>query len=238
MRKIVAFLGICVLCTAAGGPERLPSAEEVIDRYIQALGGKQALQAVTSRAASGSFHMPTFGDSGAYRELYQRPNRLLRTFQVEGYGIVQICFDGNTAWMESPEYGVESLDGMRLAEARRDAGFEDPLRLQEVYAGLTVKRSTRLEDRTVFEILAESADGAADTLFFDVETGLLLCRETRETARDGSSRPARTYYEDYQERAGVRHALTMRYVRDDLIRITRRDVVVNAPMDPATHKKP
>lgn len=239
MRRVASLLvGVCAFSAFAQEAAKLPSGSQVVDRYIQALGGRQALQGITSRAAMGSLHSPTSGAWGGYAEFFKQPNRLLRAFQVELYGVVQQCFDGSTAWMETPEYGVENLDGKRLTEARRDAEFEDPLKLGAVFSTLTVKRRTKIEELDAYEVLGKYTDGVSETLFFAVESGLLLCRESPETARDGSTRPIRMYYGDYKESGGIQVAHTLRYVREDLIRIMRRGVANNAPVDDNRFKKP
>jgi len=239
MRTIASLLaGACGFMAFAQEASSLPSGAQVIDRYIQTLGGRQALQGVISRAAMGSLHSPTSGAWGGYAELYKQPNRLLRGFQVPNYGVVQMCFDGSTAWMETPEYGIENLTGKRLTEARRDAEFEDPLRLSGMYSTVTVKARVKLEGVDTYGVLAQYRDGVSETLFFGVETGLLLCREAPETARDGSTRPVRVYYGDYKETGGIQVAHTLRYVREDLIRIMKRSVVNNAPVDDARFRKP
>lgn len=228
----------CVLTAFGQQSAALPDAAQVVDRYLQALGGRQALEAVSSRAATGSVHSPTSGAWGRYMELYQRPNRLLRTFHVPGYGVVQMCFDGRAAWMETPEYGVENLTGKRLSEARRDAEFEDALKLTGIYSALTVKRRTKIDEREVFEVEAKCPEGETETLYFDAASALLLCRESPETARDGSTRLVRTFYEDYRDVGGAKVAGTLRYVRDDLIRIVRRSVTNNPEVAASRFKMP
>ena len=74
--------------------------------------------------------------------------------------------------METPEYGMEKLDGKRLTEVRRDAEFEDPLKLLTSYSTLVaVKGRTKLEEREAFELLAKYPDGVSETLFFGAGTG-------------------------------------------------------------------
>ncbi|MFN0171582.1 MAG: hypothetical protein ACKV22_34630 [Bryobacteraceae bacterium] len=216
----------------------LPSGDEVIDRHVQALGGKQAIEAIATRAAMGTVQSPTFGSSGRYGEFFKAPDRLLRAYHVEHYGVVQQCFDGKAGWMETPEYGLEELTGPRLQEMRRDAGFENPLRWRARYSRFVAKGRTKVEDRDAIEVLATSADGPNETWFFAADTGLLICRESPETARDGSSRLVRTYYEDYRETSGIQAAHTLRHVSPDLIRIVRRAVANNAPVDDSRFKRP
>jgi hypothetical protein len=239
MQRVAALLvAACAWTAVAQESVKLPSGRDVIERYIQALGGKQALAGITSRVAMGSVESPTFGSYGRYVEFAKQPNRLLRAFQVERYGVVQQCFDRRAGWTETPEYGIEELTGQRLVEMRRDAEFEDALKLSELYSALVVTRRTKIEERDVFELAGTYPDEVVETLFFSVETGLLVCRESPETARDGSSRRVRTYFEDYAEVGAVQVAQTLRYVSPDLIRIVRRAVSSNAPVDDNLFRRP
>ncbi len=237
MRRItILFLAACT--ALAPQAATLPSADEVIDRHLRALGGKAALEGIATRAAMGTVQSPTFGSFGRFGEFFKAPNRLLRAYHVEHYGVVQQCFDGNKGWMETPEYGVEELTGGRLAEMRRDALFENPLTWRELYARFAVTKRTRQDGRDAIEVLASTPEGSRETLFFAADTGLLLCRESPETGRDGSSRLVRVYYEDYREAAGVQVAHTLRHVSPDLIRIVRRGVSPNVPVDDSRFKRP
>jgi len=235
---IVTVLAAMSCTVLAQDAAELPSGQEVLERYIHTLGGREALGRVTSRVAVGTVESPTFGSFGRYGEFVGLPGRLLRAYQVANYGVVQQCFDGRVGWMETPEYGVEELTGERLAEVRRDAEFEDPLKLEGLYSRLTVAERTRLEESAVFRVVATCRDGAVETLFFAVESGLLVCRESPETARDGASRLVRTYYEDYRDAGGIQAARVVRYVSDDLIRIVRRNVTINAPIAETRFRKP
>ena len=210
----------------------LPSVDAVIARYVEALGGEAALRKITTRVAQGKMESPTFGAWGPYEEQAKAPDRLVQAFIPKRYGVVQLCFDGRTAWTETPEYGVEEAKGKRAAELRRGADFYYPLRLKELYSGLTVTRRTTIDQRPAIELAGGLAEGGRAKLFFDAETGLLLCVEAPETAHDGSERIVRTWFDDYRPVDGIQEPHALRFESDDVIWIFHRlSILHNVPVE-------
>ena len=226
------------LCLAPAFAQPLPSADNLIARYIQALGGRSALEAVHTRLAQGTIESPTYGTWGRYEEQAERPDRFVRAFQIERYGVVQSAYDGRTGWSELPEFGVTTLTGSRLAEMRREAQFDWPLKLLELYPGLRVRGRSSLLGREVVEAVATLPEGGQVRLLFDSESGLLACIEAPETAPDGSSRPVRVFHEDYRAVDGVMVPHVIRFESTDLIWIVRRTVVHNVPVAEQRFQKP
>jgi hypothetical protein len=225
-------------CLASALAQPLPDAGSVIDRYVQALGGRGALLAVRSRVAYGAVECPTFGGFGEYAEQSRRPDSLARGYRMERYGLTQKVFNVGKGWQESPEYAVEELSGKRLAELRREAQFDWPLKLRELYPVLAVRGRVRMFDQDTVELAATLPEGGRARLFFSVESGLLVCVIAPETARDGSSRTVETWYEDYRPVEGVQLAHTVRIASDELILIVRRTFVPGYPIDESKFRKP
>jgi len=235
MPRFAAFLLSASLLPAFG---QVPNAADIVVRYVQALGGAEALAKVSSWGAMGSFTSPTYGSMGRYEEYTKLPDRWLQTIRVPNYGVVQRCANGTAGWEETPEFGVEELRETRLSEARRAAGFQQPARWKEMYTSLTSIGRKSVEGRPALEVRGETRDGGVDTLLFDTESGLLLAVDTRETARDGSSRTVRLCFEDYRDVSGIRMPHTLRFVSDELIWIVRRGVAGNVPLEDSRFQKP
>jgi hypothetical protein len=216
----------------------LPSAAEIVNRYLQALGGEEALRKITSRGAKGSFFVPSYGSWGSYQEFALAPNSLIRTFHVENYGVTQRCVQGETGWSESPEYGVEDLKGAALKELRLEAELCHPLAFRTRFSNLEAVRRTHLDGRDVIEVRGLFAEGVPLTLWFDAQTGLLSCVELPETGRNGKTNPVRMFYEDYRSVDGMLVAHTLRYVGGDLIWIVNRGVAHNLPLGAAPFRRP
>ena len=223
---------------AASCAAQTPSVERVLARYVEALGGREALLAVKSRVAVGSVVSPTFGTWGEYAEQSRRPNLLARGYRMERYGVVQRVFDGARGWYESPEYAVETLGGARLAELRREAEFDAPLKLGELYPSLQVLGRVRMFDQDLTELVSKLPEGGEARLLFSEATGLLAAVIAPETARSGTSRPVETWYEDYREVQGVKLAHTVRMASDELIVIVKRTFLPGHPIDETRFRKP
>src|SRR5207302_9907346 len=116
MKRILAIAFACLAIAAAAFAQgnqqkpaadpkpaaKLPTVDQILDKYVQAIGGKAAVEKQTSRVAKGSFEIPAFGASGTAEIYAKAPNKTATTINVAGYGVVQEVFDGKTGWSSDP----------------------------------------------------------------------------------------------------------------------------------------
>src|ERR1051325_1230354 len=181
-------------------PEPLPPVKQILDRYVQALGGADALQKITSRTVKGS----RIGADGVLvpEEVYQKaPDKLLT---VTSYPNVVFSngYNGMAGWGHSSRDGATPLPDQLLAQLKRDAVFYKELKTQEIYSSLTLLGKASVRDADAYVIQATPADGPAEKLFFDVRTGLLVRRYTESDTPLGKL-PLQVDYEDYREVDGI-----------------------------------
>ncbi len=62
---------------AATAETRLPLADEVLDKYVEALGGKAAFEKLTSRVMKGDFELTTMGVTSVAEIYAKAPNKWL-----------------------------------------------------------------------------------------------------------------------------------------------------------------
>src|ERR1041384_336242 len=181
-------------------PETLPSLKEILDRYVQAIGGEEALTKITSRTAKGS----RIGADGVLvsEEVYQKaPDKLLT---VTSYPNVVFShgYKGSAGWGHSSRDGATPLPDQLLAQLKRDAVFYKELKTQELYSQLTVLGRTSVHDADAYVVQATPANGPVEKLFFDVRTGLLVRRYTEPDTPLGKL-PLQIDYEDYRTVDGI-----------------------------------
>ena len=189
---------------APGSPpssEALPSVKQLLDRYVQALGGAEALTKITSRIVKGS----RIGADNVLvpEEVYQKaPDKLLT---VTSYPQVAFSngFNGTAVWGHSSRDGVTPLPDQLLAQIKRDAVFYKELKTEELYSKLTVLGKAQVRDSEAYVVEAKPVSGPIEKLFFDVRTGLLGRRYT-ETDTPLGKLPLQTDYEDYREVDGIK----------------------------------
>jgi hypothetical protein len=169
----------------------LPSAEEVLAKYLSARGGRAALEKLSSRVTKGKAEISSMNLSGTV-ELYEKaPNKAVTNINVQGLGLMQRGFDGIKGWWQDSMRGYIRYEGSGLTEARREATFNKELKLAELYKRLVVTGRERVNGRETYVLQEMFGSLSAEKLYFDAETGLLLRRND-------------IYYEDYREVDGVK----------------------------------
>jgi serine/threonine protein kinase len=188
-----------------------PAAENIVDKilahYVQALGGEQALKAVSSRVATGSFEVPSAGVSGT-AEVYQKaPNKNLFIVSVPGILTSRRGFNGSAGWEVDGEGDVKRLSGSELSAMKRTSGFYRELNLRNDYSSLTLSGKEKVDGKDAFVVDAKAADGGEEKMYFDVQSGLLLRNdETRESGQGTT----KTFFSDYRTVDGIKLPFTFR----------------------------
>ncbi len=182
-------------------PEALPSIKDVLDRYVQAIGGSEALNRVTTRSAKGS----RIGADGVLvpEEVYQKAPDKILTITSYPNVVFSNGFNGSAVWAHSSREGPTPLPDQLLAQIKRDAVFYKELKTQELYSKLTVLGRDSVRNADAYVVLATPSTGLAEKLFFDVRTGLLVRRYTESDTPLGKL-PLQVDYEDYREVDGVK----------------------------------
>src|SRR5262245_37566844 len=83
-----------------------PSVDEILDKYVKAIGGKEAIEKVNSRVEKGTFELPAFGASGSIEVYAKAPNKTAMTIDIGGFGKVENVFDGTKGWASDPQSGL------------------------------------------------------------------------------------------------------------------------------------
>jgi photosynthetic reaction center cytochrome c subunit len=185
-------------------PERpaLPTVDAILGKYVDALGGAQAIQKVTSRVITGTQYIPT-GPGGtvpmpAVMERYLKaPNLSLTLYRTATYTIAQ-GFDGATAWSQDQNGRVADAIALDTARARRAADFHEALNLKQQYARMTVEGIEKVNTRDAYVVVAVPQGDTPERLYFDTQTGLLLRKLTVLPTPIGQS-PFQTDFDDYRD---------------------------------------
>ena len=208
----------------------LPTIEQILDKYIQALGGRAAIQAPTSRIMKGSVTAPSFGAKGTIEIYAKAPNKQLTEIVAPVLGSLRTGFNGTDAWEE---------ENGRVKDApafvKREADFYFPIKMRELYPRIELKGKERIADAEAYRLEAPRG-GNPKRWYFDAETGLLIRTEVRNSAGKLVSSED---YEDYRDIDGVKIAFTTRGQEDNIAFIIRLDDVKhNLRIDDAKFERP
>jgi hypothetical protein len=222
---------------AAASSSPAPSADQILDRYVQAIGGSAAWKKLTSRVSTGTIDVPDMNLSGTIEIREKAPNHLLAIIIINGASFRQ-GFDGAVAWTDDPQNGLHLESGAELEDTRRDADFYHPLDLRSLYSKFTVTGVEKVGDRDAHVLEASRAGADPDKLYFDTQSGLVLRIFSKHHTADGLT-TIQEDMEDYREVDGVKLPFTVHQTSPDSSFIIKfAEVRQNVELDDSQFLKP
>ena len=218
-----------------------PKADEVLDKYLAALGGAQRLGAIKNYVARGEAvgYGPESGSPRPVDIYAQAPNRLTMTIHTDS-GDDTRTVNGTNGWHAAPfrPLPVLALAGQDLEGLQFDALLAFPAQIKGAAKNWRVGFASVIDDRDVQVVQGTLAGGTTVTLYFDDETGLLT-RQMRYTRSPIGPLTTEVTYSDYKDVAGVKipHAFTLRWL-NGRENVTLSDVRPNVAIDAARFAQP
>jgi hypothetical protein len=183
-----------------------PSADEVLNKYVMAIGGAQRVAALTSFVAKGK--ELGYGDAEAVPlEIYAKaPNQRVEIVHT-GSGDLTTTFDGRNGYMAVPSAYTplpnRDLNGAELEGRRFDAMWGFPAQIKQSLTNWQGAFPTTIGDKDVSVIQGSLPGGFPVKLYFDDETGLLL-RQIRYIEAGLGRATWQIDYSDYRDVSGVK----------------------------------
>ena len=232
-----------------GAASALPSLDEVLNKYLAAIGGKAALNLIKTLVVKGTTTI-SGGQVVDYESEQSAPDEGHESFatqKVDGRNCTgdsrceyERVVNGRQGWLKSGA-GVQELIGEQLTDQRLSFHLFGILRLRDQYSSFRVFRRDKIDDRDVYVISAVRLDGKSERLYFDVESGLLRRRIGYTHTLIGTI-PQQTDFEDYREVEGLKLPFTikMAFVDPGSLPITRKftEIKLNVPLDEYKFDKP
>jgi hypothetical protein len=220
-----------------------PTADQVFDKYLQALGGTQRLAGLTSFVATGtSVGYEGLGGNGEFTIFAKAPNQRTTLIAFKDHperGDSIWAFDGRTGWIKTPRglVGQYELTGSELDGARLDAQICFPAQIKQVLSNWRVARRS-IGDRDFLAVQGSGPRGYLATLYFDPESGLLM-RMVRYGPSPVGRVPVQIDYSDYRDVGGIKFPFEYKFSWLDG-RYTARlnEVKTNVAIDAARFGRP
>lgn len=201
--------GVLALVLTAGlapplaAQEAAPTAEELIEKNLEAKGGREALAAAESARIVGKMSMGGMEAPFVYE--WKAPDRLRIEFTIQGMTGIQ-AYDGETGWMVMPFMGKtdpEKMSPEDTAMLKDDADFRGPL-FDPASKGYTVAYvgEEDVEGTPTYKLELTKESGEVSHLYLDQEYYLEIKQDTKRTVR-GQEVESETAIGDYKEVGGL-----------------------------------
>ena len=234
-----------------------PAAANLIDKYLEAIGGVEKLSAIKSYVANGtSVGFGGFGGGGRVQIFAKFPDQRATLIDFpknpERGQSNRIC-NGRQAWLQTPltVLGEYELTGSELDGAKLDAELAFPAQIKQALTNLRVSMQVTIsdlpgpssqtsqevsmtaigKDRLVNVVQGTGPNGVLATLYFDQQTNLLL-RVVRYGKSPIGRVPTQVDYADYREINGIKMPFRMIFAwMDGRDAIQLSDVQMNVPIE-------
>jgi hypothetical protein len=186
------------------------TAEELVNKNIQARGGMDKIKAVQSVRMTGKLNGGG-GFSAATVQENQRPNLVRETVSLQGMTAIQ-AFDGATGWQIQPFGGHKDPEFMGeddLRDLSFDADFDGPL-VDAKDKGSTIEFLGHdvVDGDDALRLKVTKKDGDIIYCYLDPDTYMEIRREVQEFIR-GAVRESVVDFGSYKPVAGVMYPFTI-----------------------------
>lgn len=186
----------------AKSDSELPSAKDVIARFVKAVGGKEAFQKIESQHVKGKYEMPAQGLSGPIEVFAKRPDKLAVKINLAGFGEVLTGYNGEVGWSVNAATGPMLLKDKELEQLREQADFDGVLHEAKNYKSMDTVGTENFEGKECYKLKLVRTSGNESTEFFDTKTGLLVGSITTQESPLGPM-VVTSIIDDYRKSSGV-----------------------------------
>jgi hypothetical protein len=186
----------CVMAQQAASPGALPSAESILDRYVEVTGGAAAYRSRTSETTTGTFTIVAANLTGPLRS-FLKPGAARTTIELPGVGRIDSGVTDGVVWAADPFAGPRILSGFQAEFALANARPGAAAHWREQYSSVEASGIEDVNGQPAYRVVHTLAKGNSLRGFYSVDSGLLLKLAFTAEA------PVEVFFEEYSRTEGI-----------------------------------
>ena len=212
-----------------------PPAEQIIEKYVDALGGAAALAKITTRQVKGTINV-----SG--RNL---PIEILTKVGAKQLIVIHLpngdsvtAYDGTSGWIAAPNRPVRDIPSVEVASAQPEVDLQLPLDMKQLFSEIKPLAPETIGNRETYVVAGMNSGELAAKFYFDKDSGFLL-RILRYTKSPLGRNPTQIDYADYRPQDGLKVPFQQTIARpNSRLTIQIEEAKFNVPVDEAKFARP
>jgi photosynthetic reaction center cytochrome c subunit len=177
----------------------LPPADQLLDKYLSAIGGAAALQKVTSRVEKGK--IDAAGHQFPIEVDAKAPDKRISVMHMPN-GLSITAFDGKQGWLRSAGH-PHMMSAAENDAARIDSDFYFASHVKTLFQKFTVVPGEKIDGHDTYLVFGRNEGQPPLRLYFDQQSGLLL-RLVRYAETALGRMPTQIDYSDYRDADGIK----------------------------------
>jgi photosynthetic reaction center cytochrome c subunit len=212
-----------------------PPAEQIIQKYVEAVGGAEVLQKLNTRQEKGTINVS--GRNLPIEIVSKIGGKQLTIIHLPN-GDSLTAYDGASGWTSAPNRPVREISSVEVTSAQAEVELQLPLRMNRLFDEVKTAATEKIGDRETYVVAGMNSGELAAKFYFDKDSGYLL-RILRYTKSPLGRNPTQIDYADYRSQDGIRIPFRMTIARpNSRLAVQIEDAKCNVPVDDAKFARP
>jgi hypothetical protein len=217
----------------------LPAAETILAKAVEAVGGRDKLEAIDSFYYKGQVSV-SGQNMGGPIEIWWKDGDFFTTQKMMGVGQIKAGKRGETIWSQDPINGLRKLEGPEGEQHLWASSLMLAADWKDHFSEAETVAEREVDGTTVYDVKLTSDSGATLIMSFDADSGLQVAQSFEQVTPMGKM-PISVEMEDYRTVEGHGIKIAFRQVTDaKLMKATQEisEIEVNAEVDPSKFAMP
>ncbi|HKN35581.1 MAG TPA: c-type cytochrome [Terriglobales bacterium] len=212
-----------------------PPADEIIAKYVEAIGGVAALQKVSTRHAKGTINIS--GRNLPIEILSKIGGKQLTVIHLPS-GDSLTAYDGTSGWTSAPNRPVREIPALEVASAQPEVDLQLPLHMKQLFNEVKTVATEKIVDRESYVVAGMNSGEIAAKFYFDKESGYLV-RILRYTKSPLGQNPTQVNYADFRVLDGLKVPFQETIARpNSRLTVQIENAKFNVPVDETKFARP
>jgi hypothetical protein len=197
-----------------------PTVRQVIERFLQAVGGRASWLKIKTQYAAGIIEVPATGNKCTFEAYLKAPNKSLVIMRFAS-GEFRAGFDGQRSWSQAQQGGAQYDPPAKQAASKRDKDFYKYLNFKQHFPNARVTGIEEVEGAKAYVVEAMPVnEKLPERLYFNIGSGLLVRRDIIREDGEGKKTTDIQYYDDYRELDGIKVSFGQRLIQSNITVVT------------------
>ncbi|MEP1033846.1 pitrilysin family protein [Ekhidna sp.] len=208
-------------------PEGL-TAEDVIEKYLKAIGGKEKIEALNSVQMKMEASM--MGNTINIEATKMAPNKSIQVVKMGGNVVQKQVFDGEKG-ASSGMRGSQKVEGDAAKDMAVSSAIIEEVAMMEIGISIKLSAVENIDGSDAYGVEVSMPSGKKSTRYYDSESGLLV-RTTNVVEGPTGAMTLSTDYNNYEEFEGIKFpTLIIQPMGSQKMNINVTEVIVNGDVD-------
>ncbi len=240
LKKLVIVAIVAAVPASATAQDKMPTAKEVMARYIKVTGGKEAYAKIKSYTVKSEMSLPAAGLKASINVVGTlKPVQMYQGIDLGQFGGKMERYLTKKACWETGLQGTRLITGLERAQNMKEAHFAAELTPEKFYKAMKVDGKEDVDGDECYKVVLTPKQGKLETAYYSVKSGLKV--KTIQTAMSPQGEiTVESTAGDYKKVGGIlmSHKGTQKLPNGMVMQLKTQKVEFNKKVDSAKFKVP